>query len=167
MYPLFSLAGKGVRIRATEDITEKIENIVKEMLMDPEISVQMKGLEFRDLTLECRQGYLIAINYGYYAKAIYPEKFRDTVFIRDRYSPGNSAGTRLIYIGDLWQKNGKRFFSLSMDIEGRERIDVRMVKGRVYYRGSRVIIFGKLDESMSVRVAGQIGRTIFAYRWYG
>ncbi len=54
-----------------------------------------------------------------------------------------------------------------MDIEGRERIDVRMVNGRVYYRGSRVIIFGKLDESMSVRVAGQIGRTIFAYRWYG
>ncbi len=28
MYPLFSLAGKGVRIRATEDITDKIENIV-------------------------------------------------------------------------------------------------------------------------------------------
>ncbi|MFP3256183.1 MAG: hypothetical protein RXP30_07160 [Thermoplasmata archaeon] len=166
MYPIFSLAGKNVKIKATVDISEKIIDIIREMSMEPEMSMAIKGYEFRDLSLECYQGYFLAINYINYAKVIYPEKYRDTVFIRDKYSRENNAKTRLIYIGDLWEKGNKRFFRISRNIEGKELIKVRMVNGRIYYKGLRVIVFGKLEEEMEISVVGQLNRTIFAYRWY-
>lgn len=166
MYPLFTMAGKNVSVRTTVDISEKILEIIKDIVKDPEIMMQIKDYKFKDLTHECRNGYAIAINYGTHAKVIYPEKIRDEIFFRDIFAITPVPKTRLIYIGDFWNKGNRKFYRVSIDIQGKERIEVTMAKNRIYYKGLRVIVFGKREEKMVVQVAGQIGKTVFAYRWY-
>ncbi|MGC8565292.1 MAG: hypothetical protein ACP5TO_03975 [Thermoplasmata archaeon] len=166
MYPMFSLAGKGVKISAQMDITEKIMALIKDLAIEPEISMQIKDYIFRDLTIQCQQGYALAINYGHYAKVIYPERLRNEIFIRDRFSISPFPKTKLVFIGDLWQRGNKKFYRISNEIQGKEKIKVIMENDKIYYMGRRVIVFGKREKEMVVQVAGQIRNTIYAYRWY-
>lgn len=166
MYPLFSMAGKNVRIKATVDISEKIIEIIRDIARDPEILMKIKDYQFRDLTLECRNGYAVAINYGDYARVIYPEMMKNEIYTRDKYAITPPSQTRLVYIGDFWDNGKRKFYRISRDIQGNEKIRVTMINDRIYFRGLRVIVFGKREENMTVQVAGQIGKTIFAYRWY-
>jgi len=128
--------------------------------------MKIKDYEFIDLTQECKNGYAIAINYGNHAKVIYPEKMKNEIFFRDIFAITPVSKTRLIYIGDFWNRGNRKFYRISRDIQGKERIDVTMVNNRIYYKGLRIIVFGKREEKMTVYVTGQIGKTVFAYRWY-
>jgi len=161
---MISKIGTNVKIKATQDITDQILKIIREELNEQESVMEIKNYDFNDLSLPCRDGKFLARNLKYAAKIIYPEKYKNVIFYRDIYSPHKQAETPLIYIYDFWERNGKFFYRFSENIQGKEKITIRGWNDKYYYKGKRVIIFGKKEEIMDVFVAGQINNTIFAYR---
>lgn len=109
------------------DISEKVLEIIRDIAKDPEIVMKIKDYEFIDLTQECKNGYAIAINYGNHAKVIYPEKMRNEIFFRDIFAITPVLKTMLIYIGDFWNRGKRKFYRISRDIQGKERIEITMV----------------------------------------